>query len=159
MHTHKTNTSSPTVAKPSASSRDEDWINVGDDDMFAVGPGSTSEWQRMCAMREREQLSQCPQPSSERATTFSQLFSQLKREWKVLVQGVKGGILRRSKSRDQGTRYQDMQEYTCTFVHTIRGCGLRSCNRLSLGHTKLISCLLRHDYFSTMTSCLGSTTL
>ena len=116
---HTTSTSASAVTKSSVSGLcNEDWVSVGRDDMFAAGPGSTSEWQRMCAVREREQLSQHPQPSSERATTFSQFFSQLKTEWKVLVQGVKGGILRRSKSRDQETRYTHIKRCVVTVGHS-----------------------------------------
>ena len=75
-------------------------------DIFRSG-SQTSEWQRMRAVREREQHATAERPrkspgdsggTEQRAATFSQFFSQLKTEWNVLVRGIKQ--FGRSQSRE-----------------------------------------------------------
>ena len=93
-----------TTCKPSQTrSNHNQEQEVGRDDIFR-SDSQTSEWQRMRAVREREQhtvmtgRSQQSGRGNERATTFSQFFSQLKTEWNVLVQGIKQ--FRRSHSQE-----------------------------------------------------------
>ena len=73
----------------------EEWVNVGHEDILTSGSGSQmSEWQRMQAMREREQCATAKRPqmnpgNNGTAAKFSRFFSQLKTELNVFVQGIK----------------------------------------------------------------------
>ena len=97
---------SPTRARDQ--SQREEWVNVDHDEIFCSG-SQTSEWQRMRAMREREQRAMTAERSrtqsqsggSGRAATFSQFFSQVKMEWSALVRGIK----QLGKSQSQENRY------------------------------------------------------
>ena len=84
----------------------EEWVIVGREDTL-LSSSQMSEWQRMQAMREREQRAMAERPQNNpgdnsTAAKFSRFFSQLKTEWNVLVQGIKQ--LGRSQSREY--RYQ-----------------------------------------------------
>ena len=73
----------------------EEWVNVGHEDILTSGSGSQmSEWQRMQAMREREQRAMTERPQTNpgnngTAAKFSRFFSQLKTEFNGFVQGIK----------------------------------------------------------------------
>ena len=91
---------------------DDDWVELSRDDL-SRSVSSPSEWQRMKGIRERERLRENAKPRrdshNERQAkyTFSQFFSQLKEEMKIIVDGVKGGIEQvrgRTRSHSQEPR-------------------------------------------------------
>ena len=98
---------SPTMACARDQSQWEEWVNVGQGDIFC---SQTSDWQRMRAVREREQRAVAERPrksagnnGTERVTTFSQFFSQLRTKWNVFVRGIKQ--LGRSQSHENRYLY------------------------------------------------------
>lgn len=87
-------------------SRDEGWVDVSSENIFRSQSDQASDWQRMRGVREREQTRERPQ-QAERATTFSQFFSQLRHEGRILVQGIQQLFGRRAQvqARQSPTRY------------------------------------------------------
>ena len=89
------------VSTPPSGDGSEVWVEIGREELSLADTSTDSmAWQRM--RRVQESLRERPQQQhNQRAKTFSQFFSQLKSEVKILVQGVKETIRPGSSKQQQ----------------------------------------------------------